>query len=146
MFDTPKTREPRKLCIWQQNINWSLEGQLDLLQSLKSNNYDIVALQEPYIDFLGWTRANLYWTVIYPRQHLINPNKTRSVILVNHNISMNNWEDVSLASNDVTGVWLHGPLRVICILNVYNDCKNNRSLKVVEEFMEGEIKGQRLEH
>ena len=86
---------------------------MDLLQSLKSNNYNIVALQELHIDFLGRTRANPYWSVIYPKQRLIDPKKTRSIILVNHNISTNNWEDVSLALNDVTGVHLHGPLRAI---------------------------------
>ena len=114
---------------------------MDLLQSPKSNNYDIVVLQEPHIDFLGPTQANPYWLVIYPRQHLINPKKTRSIILVNCNILTNNWEDVSLASNDVTGVCLHRPLGAICILNIYNDCKNNRSLKVVEEFMRRKYHG-----
>src|ERR1700733_13261664 len=71
MPDTPDTHEPRKLRIWQQNLNRSLEGQLDLLQSLKAADYDLVMLQEPCIDFLGRTRSNLHWMVIYPRQHLV---------------------------------------------------------------------------
>ena len=60
MSDTPDMREPQKLCIWKQNINRSLEGQLDLLQSLKADKYNIVAIQEPHIDFLGHTRANVH--------------------------------------------------------------------------------------
>ena len=83
MSDTNDTRDTRKLRIWQQNINRSLEGQLDLLQSLKANNYNIVAIEEPHIDFLGCTWANLHWTVIYLKQHLMNPNKMRSVTLIN---------------------------------------------------------------
>ena len=55
MFDTPDTGDTQKLQIWQQNINQSLEGQLDLLQSLKANNYDVVVIQELHIDFLGHT-------------------------------------------------------------------------------------------
>ena len=55
MSDTPDARENQKLWIWQQNINQSLEGQLDLLHSLKADRYDIVAIQEPHIDFLGRT-------------------------------------------------------------------------------------------
>ena len=39
---------------------------MDLLHTLKENHYDIVALQEPHIDFLGRTWANPCWTVIYP--------------------------------------------------------------------------------
>jgi hypothetical protein len=53
MPDTPEMHEPRKLRIWQQNLNHSLEGQLDLLQLLKAMDYDLVMLQEPHIDFLG---------------------------------------------------------------------------------------------
>ena len=135
MSDTPIARGTQKLHIWQQNLNCSLEGQLDLLYSLKANNYDIAALQEPHIDFLGCTRANPYWSIIYPKHQLKNPKKTRSVILLNHNISMNNWEDLSIESTDVTGVRIHGTFWAICVFNIYNDSENNSSLDVVGEFM-----------
>ena len=125
----------QKLCIWQQNINRSLEGQIDLLQSLKARNYDIVTIQEPHIDFAGRTRANPHWSVIYPKQHLINPKKTRSVTLVNHNISTNNWDAINTASYDITGVRMHGTFGLLCILNVYNDCGNNGSIEVMERVM-----------
>ena len=137
MTDTTDDREPRKLRIWQQNLNRSLEGQLDLLQSLKDDDYDIVALQEPHIDFLGRTRANPYWTVIYPKRHLADPKKTRSIILMNRKISTNNWDEIPLDSTDVTGVRLHGDFGVISLLNIYNDCENNRSIEVVRRWMRG---------
>jgi ribonuclease HI/exonuclease III len=137
MSDTTDIRETRMLRIWQQNLNRSLEGQLDLLQSLKDNDYDIVALQEPHIDFLGRTRANPHWTVVYPRQHLVDPSKTRAIILVNRKISTNNWDEIPLGSTDVTGVCIHGVFGAIYLLNIYNDCENNRSLGVVKDFMRG---------
>src|SRR5271170_6998718 len=107
MSDTTNTTETRKLRIWQQNLNKSLEGQLDLLHSLKAEKYNVIAIQEPHIDFLGRTRANPYWSVIYPINHLVNPKKTRSVLLINRNISTNNWEGLNINSSDVTGVHLH---------------------------------------
>ena len=135
MIDTPDDRNPRRLRLWQQNLNRSLEGQLDLLQSLKDKDYDVVALQEPHIDFLGRTRANAHWTVIYPKRHLANPNKTRAIILINRNISTNNWDEIPLDSMDVTGVRLHGGFGAICLLNIYNDCENNGSIDVMRGFM-----------
>jgi ribonuclease HI len=135
MSDTTDIRETRKLRIWQQNLNRSLEGQLDLLQSLKDDDYDIVALQEPHIDFLGRTRANPHWSVIYPKRHLVDPSKTRALILVNRKISTNKWDAIPLESTDVTGVRIHGDFGAICLLNIYNDCENNRSIGVVNEFM-----------
>jgi hypothetical protein len=137
MPDTPDNREPRQLRIWQQNLNRSLEGQLDLLQSLKDDNYDIVALQEPHIDFQGRTRDNPHWTVVYPKRHLADPSKTRAIILVNRKISTNNWDAIPLDSMDVTGVRLHGVFGMICLLNIYNDCEHNRSIGVMKEFMRG---------
>ena len=82
---------------------------------LKDNKYDIVVLQEPHIDFLGHTRANLHWTVIYPTKHQDHPGKTRAIILIKCNISTNNWDEILLASLDVTGVCLHGEFGVICL-------------------------------
>ena len=48
---------------------------------------------------------------------------------------MNNWKEVNLVSYDITGVHLHGPFGSICVINIYNDCENNGSLEVVEEYM-----------
>lgn len=70
-----------------------------------------------------------------PQNHLIKPQKTRSVILMNWNLPTNNWDGLNIESNDVTGVHLHRTFRTISIINVYNNCKNNGSLEVVEYFM-----------
>ena len=81
--------------------------------------------------------------VIYPKQHLLNPNKTRSVMLINCNISTNNWDEINIISSNVTGVCLHGGFGTIDICNVYNDCTNNDSLKVVERYMRERGAGNR---
>jgi hypothetical protein len=144
MPDTPKPYEPRKLRIWQQNLNRSLEGQLDLLQSLRANDYDLAMLQEPHIDFLGRTRSNLHWMVVYPKLHLKDPSATRSLILVNRRMASNNWTEIPFPSTDVTGIRLCGEFGTICIINIYNDCEHNRSLDVVKEYMRQDVREQVL--
>lgn len=57
------------LQICQQNTNRSLESQIDLLKSLKQNEYDLCLIQEPYIDFKGETWANQKW-VSYTQAHI----------------------------------------------------------------------------
>ena len=57
------------------------------------------------------------------------------MILVNHDLSTNNWDNLSIMSYDVMGVRIHGTYGAISVLNIYNDCANNKSLVVVEEFM-----------
>ena len=58
----------RELTIWQQNLNKSHTGQHDLISSgkLVNTGIDIVALQEPSINFLGKTTASRDWIPLYP--------------------------------------------------------------------------------
>ncbi|TFK17099.1 hypothetical protein FA15DRAFT_550429, partial [Coprinopsis marcescibilis] len=115
------------LRIWQQNINKSLIGQTDLLVSMKQK-YDICAIQEPYIDFLGLTQANSNWTVIYPHNHLKNPKATQSLLLINSRISLDAWTPTVIDSQDVTGIEIYGDFGTIQIFNIYNDCKHNNAI------------------
>ncbi|TFK16961.1 hypothetical protein FA15DRAFT_546699, partial [Coprinopsis marcescibilis] len=124
--NTPTNNE-RQLRIWQQNINKSLIGQMDLLVAMK-RKYDICAIQEPYIDFLGLTWANSNWTVIYPHNHTKNPKATRSLILVSAKISSDAWTPLVLNSQDVTGIEIYGDFGTIRIFNVYNNCKHNDAI------------------
>ncbi len=39
------------LRVWQQNLNKSNVAQQDMLSKIFTTDYDIIALQEPYIDF-----------------------------------------------------------------------------------------------
>ena len=64
-------------------------------------------------------------------------------MLINCNISTNNWDEINIISSDVTGVHLHGEFGMIDICNVYNDCTNNDSLKVVEGYMRKRGDGNR---
>jgi hypothetical protein len=89
-------------------MNKSLESQLDLLHSLKRNEYDLCLIQEPYIDFNGKTRANQNWVVIYPSTHSDYPDHTRSVILINTSIISDAWKQIHFNHPDITVI---GPPR-----------------------------------
>jgi len=69
--------------IWQQNRNKSRVAQEDLINSQLHKSYDILMLQEPYIDGYGNTKAMQYWRVVYPMSHLVETSPLRAVILVN---------------------------------------------------------------
>ncbi|KAG6858909.1 hypothetical protein C0991_001740, partial [Blastosporella zonata] len=49
---------PQKLRIWQQNVRKSFTTQADLINSIRPEAWDIVALQEPYLNSYGNTMAN----------------------------------------------------------------------------------------
>lgn len=135
----PENRQeecPQKpLQFQQQNMNKSLISQLDLLASLRRDEYDICAIQEPYINFNGKTHANRQWTTIYLNTHKVHPGATRAVILVNANIPTDNWKQIHIQHPDIMAIEMTGDFGTLHILNIYNDCKNNSSLTHVSEYM-----------
>ena len=65
--------------------------------------WDVLLLQELYIDSFGNTKATSRWHVIYPSSHLTDGPICRSVILVNALLDTNAWAQVPLeGSNDIT--------------------------------------------
>ncbi|KAJ7198865.1 hypothetical protein GGX14DRAFT_352273, partial [Mycena pura] len=132
MSDTPDPAPPtpRRLRVWQQNLNKSLQAQLDMLQSLKPHKYDLALIQEPYMDFRNKSRTNLRFTAVYPAQHDsdVDPQRSRSLILVNTHLPSSSWSIIPIPSPDITAVELRTPAGLLRIINVYNDCDHNDSL------------------
>src|SRR6266481_8045117 len=104
------TPMPMRLRIWQQNLNKSDRAHFDLINSPVHKNWDIILLQEPYIDTLGNTKANSRWHTVYPSSHLADNTIKRLVILVNVALDTNLWAQVPLeGSNDITVIQLSLP-------------------------------------
>ncbi|KAF8870225.1 hypothetical protein BD779DRAFT_1455807, partial [Infundibulicybe gibba] len=114
-------RQGNKLRIWQQNINKSNDGTQDLLQKLgeEDDAFDIVAIQEPYIDHWGNTRANQSWRTFRPTGYRDKPNETRAVILVNSKIDTNTYATIPINSQDIVGIQLQGEFGTMRIINIY---------------------------
>src|SRR5437762_2011793 len=96
----------RNIRIWQQNLNKSRTAQDIFIQSPTLHlQYDILLIQEPYLDKNGATKASSYWKVVYPDHHRINTQKTRTVILVNKSMNSNTWQEITIkGSGDLTGI------------------------------------------
>src|ERR1700677_4382633 len=130
------TNPPHFLSIWQQNINKSSASQHDLISSgkLLEDNIDIIALQEPAINFLGKAIATKDWIAIYPTTHNANPVKSRSIILLKASLCTDNWTQIDFPSGDVTAVQLTGAWGKLTIFNIYNDCDNNNTITTLSKF------------
>jgi hypothetical protein len=100
----------RELTIWQQNLNKSQTGQHHLISSSKliDAGIDIVALQEPSINFLGNMITSRNWIPIYPSTHEKDPKKTCAVILMNSRLPTENWEQVDFNSSNVVTIKISG--------------------------------------
>src|SRR5882724_1134310 len=114
-----------RIKIRQQNLNKSLTTHSDMLQLLDLDEYDIAAIQEPYLDHNHNSHASHNWFTIYPKEHYTTPNKTRSIMLINKRILTNNWSQIDLASSDMTAIQMQTCSGPVIIINMYNDVRNS---------------------
>ena len=101
------------------------------------SNWDILAIQEPYIDTLGNTRANPKWNMIYPTtanrgaQH-----PPRTVILVNTKIPSESIVQIRIESSDITAITMRTSERPLTIINIYNANEHNDTIDTISEQWE----------
>ena len=135
MLQEPIANGPKQMRIWQQNLNKSLVAQQDLLNTISPDEYDLILLQEPYIDHNGKTRANHRWRVVYPSSFYTDQSTTRSVLLVNTSLDTNFWKQLDIQTNDITAIQMTGDFGSIAIFNIYNDCRHSRMLRMLEQYL-----------
>ncbi|KAJ7649309.1 hypothetical protein B0H17DRAFT_958470, partial [Mycena rosella] len=124
----PAPGQPRKLAIWQQNLDRGLDNQQILLETMGRDRYHFAALQEPYIGRNRETRANTWWTAVYPSGHKTSNERERAVMLVNRSLSTNAWSQIHIPCPDVVGIELRGDFGTLRVINIYNDGGHDESL------------------
>lgn len=128
------------LRIWQQNLNCSFTAQHALINNIRSDEYNLIALQEPHINSFNNTISNRCYHVLYPTTHLIKPNpKTRAITLISTSLDTNAWKQVPFPSPDVVIVQLTGAYGTCALINIYNDCKHNQTLVMLREYLVSNI-------
>ena len=125
----------KQLQIRQQNVNKSLMAVLDLLNSALPEKFDIITIQEPYIDFLGNARANPKWYTVYPKTYYSDKERCiQSMILVNKKIATDAWSIINIRSPDITAIKLKTPTRAVLIINLYCDCSHSKSINKLNQY------------
>ncbi|KAF8164692.1 hypothetical protein B0H34DRAFT_640256, partial [Crassisporium funariophilum] len=117
------------LCILQLNIRKLHIAQSALLNTARPEDWDVMALQEPYLDHLGNTRVSLFWTVRYPPSHLRDSStRTQSILLIDTNTATDAYTYLDIPSPDITAVRFNGQFGHLLVCNIYNDCTHNNSM------------------
>ena len=135
MSDRPQTSNVAETRLLQINLNKSKNGQLELINAIKGN-WDILAIQEPYINSVGNTRASQHWASYYPSTKLQpDHDPIRTVILINSKIQSEHIEQLHIASSDITAIKISAPNHSLTIFNIYNDCNHSRTITVLHDYI-----------
>jgi exonuclease III len=95
---------------------------------------DIVALQEPAINPFNCTIASKEWIPVYPTMHRDTPNKTRTVTLVQAQLSTDVWNQIDFPSGDVMVIQVSGDWGKLTIFNIYNEGESNITINKLTKF------------
>lgn len=129
------------LRILQQNVNGSSTAQSEILNTNHNTETDIIALQEPYFDFQGMTRASREWIAVYPsNKGKEGKPKVRSMMLVSTKIRSDSREELRTESNDLTIIRFQTNQGKLIVCNIYNDCNNDDAIDELAQICENEEK------
>jgi endonuclease/exonuclease/phosphatase family metal-dependent hydrolase len=125
-----------RIAVWQQNVNKSRICQHGLVSNatLVRKGIDVIAIQEPSIDANGYTLASKDWIPIYPTPHRKTDATTRAVTLIRESIKSDIWEQIDFPSPDVVVIQFKGTWGKLLIVNIYNDCHSDETLRLLTEF------------
>ena len=128
--------KPQQLHIWQKNAHKSQTAQDYILCTAHPSDWDIIALQEPWIDSFGKSRGSQYWRVIYPANYYVEGrSRIRSILLINTNISTDSYTILPIMNSDITAVRFHGENGYVSTFNIYNEITNNETITCLDQFM-----------
>lgn len=120
------------LTIHQQNLNKSETATWSMINTANPKETDIIAVQEPFFDFLKRTRATRAWTTVLPTGHYRDQAK-RSRALTMINSRLTGWEQVAVNSPDVVAVKLKTKEKELMVVNIYGDINNSDAFTAAEE-------------
>jgi hypothetical protein len=129
-------KAPEQLRIWQQNTHKLQTAQDYVINTARPEDWDVLAIQEPWIDTLGKSHASQYWQIIYPANFYEEGRaRIRSILLINTNISMDCYCTLPIFHSDITGVHFKGPNGSLSLINVYNEITNNETTDSLDLFL-----------
>jgi len=97
-------------------------------------NIDVIALQEPAIINANCSIAARDWILVYPTLHLSNPEKMRSLMLINVQISMDSWNQLNFPLSNVTVIQFRSKWGKLMIFNVYNEGESNNTINLLTRY------------
>lgn len=100
------------------------------------------ALSKKFDDKLGNARRGQRWDMIYPTSHLHlgKDSLLQSIILINRNISTNNWWQIEIPdTNDITVIQIEGNTEKINIFNIYLDGLHSNALDILKNQLSGPL-------
>jgi endonuclease/exonuclease/phosphatase family metal-dependent hydrolase len=121
------------LRIMQQNVVKSLEAQLALLEAVVEG-FEVVCIQEQYIDFREQSRAFMTWRSVYPQSGGDADHRQRAVTWIHTKLATDTWHTLQIDSPDIVGIIMNTSRGKTRIFNIYNNCMHSESIDMLKQY------------
>ena len=126
----------QSLRIWQQNVHKLKTAHSYVLNTANPQDWDIIALQEPWIDSFSNLRGTQHWRVMYPMNFYMEGHPCIcSILLINTNLSTDCYSVLPIMHSDVTAVHFKGTNGFLSVFNIYNEITNNEMITCLDSFL-----------
>ena len=122
-----------KLTICQQNLCKSLQAQSAFISN--TSGYDIVYIQEPYIDFLDNSQSSTIWKVVYPTRWTSSKDKVQAFVIIHPCLNTSSWYQLEVNSADIVAICINIQAGLVIVINIYNDQNHHNTLYKLSNFL-----------
>ena len=131
------TQQLTLLCILQINLNKSEKAHLELINSVKSKDWDIVLVQEPHnIGHFNTIQSSTNFHSIFSEDRGRNDKHIHSLIWVSVALETRSWKSIELpGTNNIAIIQLEGDYGKLMIVNLYNDCTGPNTEIALSAFL-----------
>jgi len=122
----PHSHQLTCLRILQINLNKSKKAHLELINTVKTKDWDIVLVQEPRtIGHFNTIQTPTNFCPVFSNDRGRNNKHIRSLMWISTALETRSWTIISLLeTNNITIVQLEGAYGKLTIINIYNKCSS----------------------
>ena len=99
-------------------------------------DYDLLILQEPYIDTYGNTKATQDWRAAYPTSFLSQSHPICSVMLIQSTLDTNYWMQLSIpGTGNIVAIQISTGISKVTFFGLYIDCLHSATLNLLNSSL-----------
>jgi hypothetical protein len=133
----PQPKPTKETQVWQQNVHKLKTAQEYVLNNANPKDWDVLVLQEPWIDKYDNSHSTQFWQVIYPANFYEEGQPhVCSIILINTKLSTDCYTILSIKHSDITAVHFRGEDGFLSLFNICNEITNNNMLTCLDQFLD----------
>lgn len=107
-----------------------------ILNTANPKDWDVITLQEPWLNSYGNSCSPQYWRIISANFYTEGRSCIQSIVLINTNLSTDCYTILPLMHSNITAIRFKGNHGYLFVFNIYNEITSNDTLSCLDHFID----------